>query len=255
MSVPFFSIITPVKNGEKYIETTIKSVVNQSFKNFEYIIVDGESKDLTMAIINKYKKKITRVISKKDKSMYSAVKTGFELSKGKYFLWINSDDLLASKETLKNIYNYLNKHNTEWITGKVSFIHKDSKKIKSYIPAYYPRFIINKGYAHNCMWGFIQQESTVFSKKLYKKVGGIDAKYKVAGDFHLWRKFSNICKLESVNIAIGVQRKWDGQMQKNLDLYYQEIKKKSCKFNIFYMVRILVSVLYFIKMKIIKTNV
>ena len=58
MSSPFFSIVTPVKNGEKYIENTIKSVLNQNFKNFEYIIVDGDSKDRTNFIINKYKKKL-----------------------------------------------------------------------------------------------------------------------------------------------------------------------------------------------------
>jgi|TARA_B110000967_G_C18880553_1_gene560804 glycosyltransferase involved in cell wall biosynthesis len=255
MSLPFFSIVTPVKNGEKYIESTIKSVLDQNFKNFEYIIVDGDSKDRTNFIISKYKKKITRIISKKDKSMYSAIKTGFEFANGKYFLWINSDDVLANKNTLQSAYDYLNKHKTPWITGRVSFMYKDSTKVKSYIPLYYPRFIINKGYAHKCMWGFIQQESTIFSKKLYKKVGGIKVKYKVAGDFFLWKNFSKVCKLESVDIAIGVQRKWEGQMQKNLSLYYQEIKKRKCKFNIFYIVRILVSILYYIKLKIIKTNV
>ena len=249
------SIITISYYAETTIEKTLLSVANQSFKNIEHIIVDGNSKDRTNFIISKYKKKITRIISKKDKSMYSAIKTGFEFANGKYFLWINSDDVLANKSTLQSAYDYLNKYKTPWITGRVSFIHKDSTNVRSYIPLYYPRFIINKGYAHKCMWGFIQQESTIFSKKLYKKVGGIKVKYKVAGDFFLWKNFSKVCKLESVDIAIGVQRKWEGQMQKNLSLYYQEIKKRKCKFNIFYIVRILVSALYYIKLKIIKTNV
>ena len=63
MSEIYFSIVTPVYNGEKYLEDTIKSVVNQSFKNFEYIVIDGESKDNSINIINKYKDKITKIIA------------------------------------------------------------------------------------------------------------------------------------------------------------------------------------------------
>ena len=64
---PLISIITVVYNGEKYIEQTIKSVLGQNFKNFEYIIVDGKSTDSTMDIVEKYKNKIDIIISQKDK--------------------------------------------------------------------------------------------------------------------------------------------------------------------------------------------
>ena len=252
MNLPFFSIVTPVKNGEKFIEQTIKSIVNQKFKKFEYIVVDGDSNDRTKIILNKYKHRINHIITKKDNGMYFAIKRGFEISKGKYFLWINADDFLADKYVLKNIYEYLKKKNYQWITGRTCFLKEGQKQIKSYFPLYFPRYIIRKGWAHKCMWGFIQQESTIFSKSIYKKVGGVDTSNKVASDYYLWIKFSNICPLKSIDINIGVQRKWYGQMQKNLNLYYKEMKKKKCKFNIFYSLRIMISVLNYLRLKILK---
>ena len=63
---PKFTIITVVLNNKKTLERTIKSILNQSYKNFEYIIIDGASKDGTLEIINRYKKKITKIISEKE---------------------------------------------------------------------------------------------------------------------------------------------------------------------------------------------
>ena len=73
---PKISIITVSFNASKTIEATIKSVLSQSYKNIEYIIVDGKSTDDTLEIIKKYKKRITKVISKKDKGLYDAMNKG-----------------------------------------------------------------------------------------------------------------------------------------------------------------------------------
>ena len=87
----YFSIVTPVYNRSQFLEKTIKSVISQQFKNYEYIIVDGGSKDKTLAILDKYKSKI-KLISEKDNGMYDALSKGFSIATGKYFMWLNSDD-------------------------------------------------------------------------------------------------------------------------------------------------------------------
>lgn len=245
MSSKFFSIITPVFNGVTFIEETIKSIICQTFKDFEYIIVDGNSTDGTQNIINKHSLKIDKFISEKDDGMYDAIDKGIKLSNGKYILWVNSDDILADKNSLQNLSNYLNKVESQWITGRASYIFENQNKIFNFIPYVYPNVIIKNGLAHDCFWGFIQQESTIFSRELYNRVGGFNKSFKMAGDFDLWKKFSNYTKLTTCNIKIGVQRKWSGQMQKDLNFYYKEIEKKKCIFKFFKLFRFIYSILLY----------
>ena len=176
----FFSIVTPTLNSKKFIKKTFNSIYQQKFKNFEHIVVDGYSTDGTRKILFELKKKYKfKLIIKKDKSMYQALKRGFKVCKGKYFYWLNSDDFLLDKQSLLRLYNYLNKYNNNWITGKISITNNQSNKVKTYFPLIYPQSIIKNGMANNCFWGFIQQENTVFSKQLYEKVGGINRNFKM----------------------------------------------------------------------------
>ena len=90
-NIPLVTIVTPVYNGEKFIEQTILSVINQTYTNIQYIVIDGQSSDNTVKIINKFLNKIDYFVSEKDKGMYEAIDKGFKLGKGKYFAWINAE--------------------------------------------------------------------------------------------------------------------------------------------------------------------
>jgi len=253
MERPFFSIVTPVSNGEKYLEKTITSIVNQSSKDFEYIIVDNMSTDNSREIIEKYLPSINKFISEKDDGMYDALNKGFSNCSGKYFFWLNSDDYLKNDYVLENIKKFLiNNENIKWINCQTSFKYERLNFSLTFFPYTYPRKIIKNGLAHNCGWGFIQQESTMFSKELFTKVGGFNEKYKMAGDFYLWKKFSEISKLYPLNLPLGVQRKWEGQMQKNLKFYYAELNKSKCYFPILKYFRLFFSLVYFIISKVKK---
>ena len=99
---PFFTIVTVVKNDEKNIERTIKSIKNQSFNNFEHIIIDGLSSDKTVSNVLKNKKNIDILISEKDSGIYYAMNKGILLSRGKIIVFVNSGDLLKKNaKTLK----------------------------------------------------------------------------------------------------------------------------------------------------------
>tara|TARA_B100000003_G_scaffold50457_1_gene44382 strand:- start:211 stop:960 length:750 start_codon:yes stop_codon:yes gene_type:complete len=168
---PKFSIITVVLNNEKTLEKTIKSVLNQSYRNFEYIIIDGGSSDRTLKIVKKYKKKINKFRSKKDRGIYDAFNKGMKLASGEYVCMVNSDDKLR-KNALRTISKYLNKYpNLDFIFGSV-------KKHWGVLHGYRPEKI-------RYSWGFYSSHSTGFYIKnsSAKKIGLYNLKYKYHADY------------------------------------------------------------------------
>jgi len=91
-----FSIVTISFNSEATIERTIKSVVNQNFDDYEFLIIDGGSEDNTMTIVNKYRDNIDVIISEKDNGISDAFNKGIRIAKGEYILLLNSDDQLIN---------------------------------------------------------------------------------------------------------------------------------------------------------------
>ena len=191
-----FSIVTPVLNGKNLLNKAIQSIINQTYDNVEYIVVDGESSDRTLNIINKYKENISKVIVHKDKTMYEALLRSFNNANGEYFCWINSDDYLLDERSVERAVNYIQKYKHEWFNCNIA-IAKNMRNQKNIFPFLYPNWILKKGLANNCFWGFVQQENTIFSKKLYNKVNGINPNFKMAGDYDLWKRFAQYEKLKS----------------------------------------------------------
>ena len=222
---PKITIVTPVYNCVEYVEETIKSVLSQNYENIEYIIIDGGSSDGTCKIIEKYSKKINFFISEKDQGMYDALDKGFKIATGKYLTWLNADDLYF-KDSISKTIVLMEKNNYQWINGiSATLIEKEMKLRPLY---HYPSIIIKNRLMTPCFWGYVPQESTIFTRELYIKSGGINRELKYAGDFDLWSKFSRYSKLISVKIPIGIFRKRDNQMSENQKIYLREVNKVNC---------------------------
>lgn len=97
---PKFSIITVTYNAAQVLEDTIQSVITQTYKGVEYIIIDGGSKDGTLDIINRYKTHIHTVISEPDKGLYDAMNKGIRVATGDYICFLNAGDALHEDDTL-----------------------------------------------------------------------------------------------------------------------------------------------------------
>ncbi|MEJ5227779.1 glycosyltransferase family 2 protein [Thermodesulfovibrio sp.] len=102
--LPLITVITVVLNGEKYLEQTIQSVINQTYPNVEYIIIDGGSTDGTLDIIKKYEDHIDYWVSEKDKGIYDAMNKGVEVASGEWINFMNSGDVFYRDDVLEKIY-------------------------------------------------------------------------------------------------------------------------------------------------------
>lgn len=102
-STPKFSVITVCYNAEKTLEDTIQSVISQTYHHVEYIIVDGASKDRTMDIVNRYRERISVVVSEPDKGLYDAMNKGIRLATGDYLCFLNAGDSFHEDDTLQQM--------------------------------------------------------------------------------------------------------------------------------------------------------
>jgi glycosyltransferase involved in cell wall biosynthesis len=131
---PLVSIITVVYNGYEVIERTILSVINQSYTNIEYIIIDGGSKDGTIDIINKYKNKISYWISEPDRGISDAFNKGIKVSSGELIGLLNSGDYYESRSVEIIVKDYLLRANSKLknyfiIHGNVRMVNNSKSKI------------------------------------------------------------------------------------------------------------------------------
>jgi glycosyltransferase involved in cell wall biosynthesis len=129
---PLVSIITPSYNQVDYIEQTIRSVVNQSYPNIEYIIIDGGSTDGSINIIRQYEKHLAFWVSEKDNGQTDAVNKGIAKCKGEIIAYINSDDLYELNTVELIVNAYLKNPSAAVYYGKCATINEQGTRIKDY---------------------------------------------------------------------------------------------------------------------------
>jgi len=125
-----FSVITVVKNSISNIGLTIKSVQNQSFKNYEHIIFDGRSTDGTTEYIKKHLNKNIIYFRKNDKGLYDALNKSLKKAKGQYFVILHSGDFFYSKNSLRDLSKFLKKNeNYDFCFSNILFYNRNKKKL------------------------------------------------------------------------------------------------------------------------------
>ncbi len=102
---PLISIITVTYNAEGTLPSTIKSVNEQSWTDYEHLIIDGESKDSTLQIARSMASEKTKILSERDKGIYDAMNKGIRMANGKYLIFLNAGDSFHSQKTLETIAN------------------------------------------------------------------------------------------------------------------------------------------------------
>ncbi len=127
-SLAKISIITIVYNGADLLEDTIKSIIDQSYPNIEYIIVDGASKDGTLDIVKKYENHIDHWVSEPDKGLYDAMNKGIKMATGDYLWFMNCGDHIHQKNTVQHMMDR-NTHNADIIYGEVMLVDEERRPL------------------------------------------------------------------------------------------------------------------------------
>jgi glycosyltransferase involved in cell wall biosynthesis len=199
---PGITLVTPVYNGIRYIEETIRSIIYQGYPNLEYIVVDGGSSDGTVDIIRKYEKYISWWISRRDRGVYDALNTGFSRSTGTIMGWLNANDVLHTRGLLVVGSVFASLPSVDWLTGRPTRLNPNGMTVDiRELPSWSRhRFLAGAN-------KYIQQESTFWRRSLWEKAGGeLHASYRDVGDFDLWVRFFRRARLYSVDALIGGYR-------------------------------------------------
>jgi glycosyltransferase involved in cell wall biosynthesis len=181
MERPLVSIITPSYNQGQFIEATIKSVINQTYDNIEYIIMDAKSTDSTADILEKYKDRSNiKIVVEKDKGQSDAINKGFKLATGQIIGWINSDDVLKL-DCVENIVKAFNSNKSASIVyGDIEHISEEG----SFIRKVSPRQI-----TYNSLLNVqpdVVQPGSFYRASFVREVGYLDENIHFAMDYDLW---------------------------------------------------------------------
>jgi glycosyltransferase involved in cell wall biosynthesis len=191
---PLLTVITVVYNGDKHLEQTIQSVINQSYNNVEYIVIDGCSTDRTKAIIHQYQAMIDYWVSEPDKGIADAMNKGISLSTGDYIIFIHSDDYFYTNKVVENALMNIDK-DCDIAVFQVLF----GQKFISIIPRQFNWWINFKIPA--CHQGVICKLN------LFKNLGGFDNQFKIDMDYDfLLRAYRKGIFVQQLNLVLAVMR-------------------------------------------------
>jgi len=206
------SLITVCKNPGKILESCIESVLSQSYKNLEYILVDGGSTDGTVDIIKKYYSRISKWISEEDDGIYDAMNKGINMASGDVVGFLNSDDIYAAPSILESVAKNFENSDIDSCYGDLVYVSKDdtNQVIRNWKSCEFNYELFKNGWH--------PPHPTFFVKKnIYEKYGVFDTKYKIGADYALMLKFLIKHKISVKYIPeILVKMRVGGNSNKNL---------------------------------------
>ena len=206
------TLITATYNSQKHLEDCILSVISQRYKDIEHIIIDGKSKDNTIAIIKKYEKHIAKWVSETDRGMYDAINKGMEMATGDVIGILNSDDMLASDDVIDIIVEAFKEKKVDSIYGDLEYVDptETNKIYRIWKGKPYRRSLFKTGWmpAHPTFY---------FKRELLQKYGGYETHYFSAADYEFMARYLYKFKISAWYIPkLIVKMRRGGQSNSNI---------------------------------------
>lgn len=185
------SVITVCYNSVSTIESTILSVLEQSYSDVEYIVVDGDSKDGTKQVLEKYRERISLIVSEKDNGLYDAMNKGIRLAKGEIIAFLHADDFYTGRFVIEKYVKHFQKGNYEAVYANLYYvdsIHTDKIKRKWVSGEYSDGAFLN---------GWMPPHPTLLVRKnVYEKYGSFNTDFKTSADYELMLRFVHKHKIK-----------------------------------------------------------
>ena len=210
------TIITPTYNSSLHLQDCIDSVRFQDYKDIEYIVIDGNSKDDTVSIIKKNPDIVSRFLSEPDRGMYDAINKGIQLSTGEILGVLNSDDVLASPDVITTIVETFKNTGTDSTYGDLNFVHKNdiTRVYRKWKGSFYDRNRFKKGWmpAHPTFY---------LKKELIDKYGNYENHYYSAADYefmcrYLWKHGISSTYIPKLLVKMRTGGQSNGSLKKRL---------------------------------------
>jgi glycosyltransferase involved in cell wall biosynthesis len=217
-STPLITVVTAVFNGEKTLEQTILSVINQSYSNIEYIIIDGGSTDKSLDIIKKYEHAIDYWVSEPDGGIYDAWNKGVRLSAGDWVAFLGSDDEYADN-AIQAYVTFIDDHrdNTlEYVSSRVN-LTKNSKVLRV-VGGRWNWSVLRK-------YMNLAQVGSMHHRRLFEKYGLFDDSYKISGDYEFLLRPGRTLQADFLD-AITVNMQVGGASDANIQVFREVAKAK-----------------------------
>jgi glycosyltransferase involved in cell wall biosynthesis len=200
VTFPRVTIVTPSYNQGPFVEQTVRSVLLQRYPNLEYIVMDGGSTDETVSVLERYAHHFAHVQSARDAGQADAIKRGFDRSTGEIMAYLNSDDLLAPDTLSSVVATFERFPGIDAIYSHRCAIGPDNAVLSYWRLPRHSDFLMKR-------WDLIPQETTFWRRRMYERVGGIDASFRFAMDYDLFTKFMAAGRMRRVDRFHGAFRR------------------------------------------------
>jgi len=196
------SVVTPSFNQGRFIEETIRSVLMQTHKDVEYLVLDNCSTDQTGEILANYREKIDHLKIEPDHGQADAIARGFEISTGDICCYLNSDDVLLPG-SLEYVASFFSANpDVDAIYGHRVYQDSESRYTNFWILPPHSNYLMER-------WDYIPQETCFWRRHLMDRAGGIDSAYRFAMDYDFFVRAMRIGKFKRVNKFLAAFREHD----------------------------------------------
>jgi glycosyltransferase involved in cell wall biosynthesis len=227
------SIVTPCLNAERFIASTVRSVLEQTAVSAErvelqYIVCDGGSTDSTLEIVRRFDHPALRIASSRDRGMYDALAGAFRSVTGDWVGYINAGDFY-DPGAFETLLSAASDPDVQWISGRARKFDQKGKLMREFLPFRYRASLIRSGFYTRRAPFFlpwIQQESVFWHRSLHETIDLERlAEFQLAGDYFLWVGFSRHADLRVVDAPIGAFRVHPGQLSEDRSGYRKELAR------------------------------